>query len=430
MTDIRNALKKGFIAAVVFSVALLLSCPPLSSASTRAERSRFQASIVDHRPRLNRRYKKVRRKKTDFIIVHTSELGLDTTLRVVSRGKQLRRGRSTAGGHTHYVIARDGRTFRILDRQYVADHAGRSMWNGKRDISKVSIGIELTGYHYAPITEKQYRSAGILIEILQGIYGLDDRAVLTHSQVAYGRPNRWFRENHRGRKRCAKNFVRSRAGLGPTWPYDPDVRARRLSPDPQLARVFYSGKEMPSASDELNIISASNSAWSIAGEDYNSPTTVYKLPDGSVYTGNQIDEKVGWNRLPSNTVVFLNQGNDLDQVKTVSPIKTISESLTAWAIAGKAYNATSTIYFLPSGSIRSGTMIYDWDDLPAGTRLIIGYRGPYRIYEDLSAVQAVGPEYNGQHTIYFLPSHELLAGDSISDFQELPEGTLIFVPST
>ncbi|NIP23136.1 MAG: N-acetylmuramoyl-L-alanine amidase, partial [Phycisphaerae bacterium] len=95
--------------------------------------------------------------------------------------------------------------------------AGISMWDGETDISKVSIGIELVGYHYTPITEDQYRAVGLLIDILQDVYELDDKAVLTHSQVAYGPPNRWHRKNHRGRKRCAKNFIRAKAGLGPTW---------------------------------------------------------------------------------------------------------------------------------------------------------------------------------------------------------------------
>jgi N-acetyl-anhydromuramyl-L-alanine amidase AmpD len=54
----------------------------------------------------------------------------------------------------------------------VADHAGRSMWNGQTDLSRYSIGIELVGYHYAPISVQQYRSVGLLIKILQGVYNL------------------------------------------------------------------------------------------------------------------------------------------------------------------------------------------------------------------------------------------------------------------
>ena len=307
MKDRKGWNNKQFTLAAAIFITFLFILPALSAASTRTERVTFQRSIVDYRPRLNPRYKKVERKKTNYIVVHTSELGLKTTLRVVSKGKRFRNGRRTDGGHTHYVIARNGRTYRIMNKSYVADHAGRSMWNGQTDLSKISIGIELVGYHYAPISDKQYRSVGLLIDILQNVYNLDDRAVLTHSQVAYGTPNRWFRKNHRGRKRCAKNFIRAKAGLGSSWRYDPDVNAGRLTADAQLADVFYSQRSIDTQSDEANIISKLNTAWVIAGEDYDSNTTVYQFPNGGRYTGAQIAEKIGWNRIPAKTVVLLNQ---------------------------------------------------------------------------------------------------------------------------
>ncbi|MDX2500803.1 MAG: N-acetylmuramoyl-L-alanine amidase, partial [Deltaproteobacteria bacterium] len=206
---------------IIFVVSLFailfFYLPSSATAANIADLQKFQHTIIDYRRQLNPEFKKVKRAKTSYIIVHTSELGLNPTLKVISKGKRLSARRRTRGGHTHYVIARDGRTYRILDRQYKADHAGLSMWNGQADISKISIGIELVGYHYSPITTQQYRSIGFLIDILQDVYNLSDRAVLTHSQVAYGFPNRWFKQNHRGRKRCAKNFIRAKAGLGPTW---------------------------------------------------------------------------------------------------------------------------------------------------------------------------------------------------------------------
>ncbi|MBC8247476.1 MAG: N-acetylmuramoyl-L-alanine amidase, partial [Deltaproteobacteria bacterium] len=209
------------------------------AAFSRADRIAFQRSIRDRRYKLHRRYKKVRREQTKYIIVHTSEAGLRSTLNVISTGKIFRRGGRTYGGHAHYVIARNGRTYRTLDKNYRADHAGLSMWNGETDISDVSIGIELVGYHYTPITKKQYWSLGILIDILKDVYHLDDRAVLTHSQVAYGKPNRWVKRNHRGRKKCAKNFERRKADLVQAWSYDPDVRAWRLKADRKLNAIYY-----------------------------------------------------------------------------------------------------------------------------------------------------------------------------------------------
>ena len=173
--------------ATLFTI-FVFYLPSPSTAAAKTDLQKFQRSIIDYRWQLNPKFKKVKRAKTSYIIVHTSELGLNMTLKVIAKGKRLSPGRRTHGGHTHYVIARDGRTYRMLDNTLEADHAGRSMWNGETDISKISIGIELVGYHYSPITLHQYRSVGALIDILQGLYGLSDRAVLTHSQVAFGFP--------------------------------------------------------------------------------------------------------------------------------------------------------------------------------------------------------------------------------------------------
>jgi len=429
-----NGCKKLGNYRILFVVSLFtiafFHLPSISTAAAKADLQKFQRSIIDYRRQLNPGFKKVKRAKTRYIVVHTSELGLNPTLRVISKGKRLSTGRRTHGGHTHYVIARDGRTYRILDRKYKADHAGLSMWNGQTDISKISIGIELVGYHYAPITMHQYRSLGFLVDILQDVYNLSDRAVLTHSQVAYGFPNRWFKNNHRGRKRCAKNFIRAKAGLGPTWAYDPDVQARRLTADPQLNEVFYGRRTLQAKADEANIISKRNTAWSIAGEDYDGRVTVYKFPDGRIFTGNQISDKIGWNKIPPRTIVLLNQETGIELDRNIGLIKTIPDGLTAWSLAGKAYNRRTTIYFLPSGRIKYGSMISNWDDLPVRTKIIIGYRGPFKIQKDRTAFQIAGVKFRDRKTIYYLPTQKLLAGNNIKDFNGLPNGTLVFLPTS
>jgi N-acetylmuramoyl-L-alanine amidase len=422
----RNAL------LLVLPVAFFLLGASFSEAYTRAERANFQRSIIDCRSRLNPDFPKIKRKETKYILVHTSEAGLQGTLCTVSAGKRTRALRSTAGGHAHYVVARKGCTYRILDKDLRADHAGKSMWNGETDISSVSIGIELVGYHYTLITKEQYRSVGILIDILKSLYRLKDRDVLTHSQVAYGNPNRWIQGNHRGRKRCASNFDRAKAGLGPTWPYDPDVKAGRLTEDPMLAAIFYKGPKVVAAAERenTNIISPTNTAWLIAGEDYNSPTTLYKLPNGGIVPGDKIETVIGWNRVPPRTEVLLNQEQELGSAKgpIQTPIKTITESATAWSYAGRRYNSKTTFYFLPDGLIKAGPNISDWDDLPRLTRLITGYRGPYPISQSRTAFHIAGANFKDQTTVYFIPPNTLLPGNEIPDFRHLPSGTLVFLP--
>jgi hypothetical protein len=262
-------------------------------------------TIIDYRWRLNPLFPKRERKNTKYIIVHTTECDLKTTLKIVSEGKQDDFKWVSRGGHTHYVIARDGKTYRILDEKFRAHHAGRSMWNGERNINRVSVGIELVGYHNGDITASQYKSVGLLIEILKKTYRLDDRAVLTHSQVAYIESAKLVPIDKRGRKHCARNFDRKRAGLKPTWPYDPDVRAGRLQPDPQLSSIFYGTRPQTGAKYPPYVIQRDKTAWQIAGDKYNSPDTIYKLPDGLLISGNRINKKIGWDRIPAGTEVFI-----------------------------------------------------------------------------------------------------------------------------
>ncbi len=427
-----------WVALVLMPVFFL---PDACHAYTRNELNRFQSRIVDYRHQLNPRFRKVARQKTALIIVHTSELGLKATLRVVTRGKRLKNGRATPGGHANYVIARNGRVYRTLDHKYQADHAGLSMWNGTRNLSRVSVGIELVGYHSASITPSQYRSLGVLLDILKRVYKLSDRDILTHSQVAYGRPNPWFKTDHRGRKRCAKNFDRTKAGLGPTWPYDPDVRAGRLAPDPTLASVFYRFKpgsclavenkidpHAPARRHDANIISKENTAWSIAGEDYNDPATAYILPNGQTLPGSSVGEIIGWDKVPAGTRVLLNQSPEQVTAQPTHPIKVISERMSAWSHAGQAYRAKTTIYFLPSGRIAPGSSLKDWDDLPAETRLIVGYKGPYTITPDQTAYRITGGKYKDKSVVYHMPSGRLVTGDNVKDFNALPIGVSLYLP--
>jgi len=414
------------LASVALCFSLLWSQD--ASARSRAERVRFQKSIIDWRAKLDRSFRKLARKRTDYIIVHTSEGGLRGTLRTVTEGKVVKGKRVTPGGHTHYVIARDGRTFRTLDRKYVADHAGRSIWDGTLNISRISLGIELVGYHYAEITSAQYRSLSVLLELLQDIYGLEDRQVLTHSQVAYGKPNRWIRAEHRGRKRCAKNFNRSRAGLETAWAFDPDVRSGRLKEDAELAAIYYDVGSARSGVTGSNVISARNTAWNIAGEDYDSETTLYRLPGGRVLPGSRIDDAIGWERIPKGTTVLLNEDAPVKNSLAEGPVRTIENGLTAWTFAGAAYRKETTIYIFPDGRVRTGRQVTDWDGLPSGTRLIVGYRGPYHVTSARPPIKIAGERFDDGDTLYLFPNRDIRTGNRIANFKALPRGVHIFLP--
>jgi len=298
-----SSLHPVHLSLLIFCQLLLLTTD--SFGISAEEYRNFEKSIIDYRQHLNPHFKKIKRNCTRYIIVHTSECDLKTTLKIVSKGKQDNYKWVSRGGHTNYVIARNGKTYRILDKKYKANHAGLSMWNGQNSISRISIGIELVAYHDRDITASQYKSIRILADILMSVYRLDNRSVLTHSQVAYARPNQKIPFNHRGRKHCARNFDRIRAGLGSTWPYDPDVKERRLKPDPELASVFYDNKWKIETEQIAEVINSQKTVWAIAGCRYDSPDTLYQLPNGFIISGNRVDDRIGWHRLPKGTKIFL-----------------------------------------------------------------------------------------------------------------------------
>jgi len=430
---------------------LLLYTFPFGDKTLFPKIKQIDLNIVDYRKYLNKKFKKKKRKSTKYIIIHTSEAGKISTLRTLSDGKRVGRKKRTKGGHANYAVLRNGRIYRILSRKYKANHAGLSMWNGLKNLSYHSIGIELVGYHYGKITFEQYRSLTPLIKELQNIYKIPDKNILTHSQVSFGKPNLWFKNNHRGRKRCALNFNRARAGLVGRWTYDPDVRSKRLTSDYQTKKVFYSEyntnmvKISPNRTEKIlktakieeavkqelvtssNIISAENTAWNIAGEDYNDSETIYILPDGKRVRGDFAGSKIGWSNIPSGTKVILHQPKTIKD--SDNPVKIISGDFTAWSYAGKEYKNRSTFYILPNGKIKNGTRIKDWDSLPSGVKMIVNYIGPYPLgsTKGKTAWGIAGKYFNKKETVYVIPGIGVVTGDKMRSFNNLPKYSKLFL---
>lgn len=173
------------------------------------------------------------RASTELIVLHTTEAPAKSSLEKVSDR-----------GECHFCVTDDGSVYRIVDRDKVAFHAGRSMWNGKEDVDDFSIGIECVGYHDKPMSVVQLRAIRDLVKELQSMYRLSDDKVVCHSHVAYGAPNKWHRYKHRGRKRCGMLFampsVRKVLDLKKRVARDEDVRAKRLrNADEYLRKVLY-----------------------------------------------------------------------------------------------------------------------------------------------------------------------------------------------
>ena len=84
---------------------------------------------------------------------------------------------------THYLIARDGAIYRLVDEKDIAYHAGKSQLpDGRRSVNSCSIGIELvTSFTEVP-TEAQINALVELIKDIKLRYKI--KYVLRHSDIA------------------------------------------------------------------------------------------------------------------------------------------------------------------------------------------------------------------------------------------------------
>ena len=410
--------------------------------------------IIDYQKRLNPRFAKRARKSTRHIVIHSTEGSLPSSLRTLSRGKVRRRRYVSRGGHAHYLIAKNGTVYRILDPRFRANHAGVSMWNGLKGLSDHSLGIELEGYHNVPFTDRQYRSLRELLGILQKRFRVKDKDVLGHYRVAYSKPNRFHRKRLRGRKKDpgADNFDRRRAGLTDQYPHDPDVVAGRIGGDPdrvQLARKSQSqtparkpqsqtparkaekrednGSLTAPAADRQrdNTITASRTAWKIAGRQYKAATTLYRFPDGRSLRGHEIQD---WSDIPPGTQIELGVEEDkvvsAERAEVLLPV--VGKDMSPWKIANALHNSSFTYYLYPSGKILAGHRIERFADVPPGTRVLIAYRRVPRPSTEDPLGEGLDDVFLSHQTLYLLPDGALQSGEQIENFARLPRGTIAF----
>ncbi|MDM7994691.1 MAG: peptidoglycan recognition family protein [Acidobacteriota bacterium] len=390
--------------------------------------------------------KRPRRPSTRYIILHTTEGEEEGSLRKIVRY-----------GEAHYCVCPSGKVCRIIDKDKIAKHAGRSMWEGRSAIDNHSIGIEVVGYHNKDITDAQYAALRELLSQLKSLYGIADKNVLTHSMVAYGRPNRFHHDSHRGRKRCGMIFaradVRARLGLQDKPDHDADVDAGRLrvadrelfsylfAPGPKAALVAAADKPAAAAvadapasapaaieaSSEPSVIGGNLTAWSIAREQYNSSSTVYIFPNGKRQSGDQIQD---WARIPSGTRVVLNEVEDNQPFEGFLEIG--KDGDTPQAVAGAAYAKSTSIYFFPDGMIRTGAELKKrrstqklLTQAPKGTRILVGYVYGGYVKTRRPPSTIAGAKWNYPSTYYRLADGRMLSGDDI-DAGSVPAGTLVF----
>lgn len=386
-----------------------------------------------------RNAERARRKSTRFIILHTTEAEAASSLRKLSRN-----------GEAHYCVDRDGKVYRIVDRARVAYHCGTSMWAGRRNLDEVSVGIEVVGHHDRALTPAQYATLRELLLTLQKLYGVKDANVMPHAQVAYGTPNRWHRQSHRGRKRCGMGYatpaVRKLLGLEERWLSDPDVKARRLVVgDPFLAQVLYAKNggvllpyrlpsaarggaktaQKPSADAQApaprreRVIGKGETAWDVARDAYNAASTLYVFPDGRRLPGDRIRD---WEAIVPGTRVVLG-----DADASGSPAQTLAAGSHPRRLVGDAARAPDTWYIRPTGGCVSGAKLSEkaLGTLPPGTKILVGYAMGGPVTSRLLPSQICPARWDAPDTFYLMPGKPL-KGAGETDMRRVPSGTYVF----
>lgn len=87
----------------------------------------------------------------------------------------------------HYVIARSGQTWQLVDEADRAWHAGAGQWAGCTDVNSASIGIELCNTGFEPYPEPQMHALEALLPGILARWAIPPKGVIAHSDTALGR---------------------------------------------------------------------------------------------------------------------------------------------------------------------------------------------------------------------------------------------------
>ena len=87
----------------------------------------------------------------------------------------------------HYLLARDGTIYYLVDEMKRAWHAGDSWWGGPIDMNSASIGIELVNDGREPYAEQQIAALLALLADIEQRYRVPPANFIGHGDIAPGR---------------------------------------------------------------------------------------------------------------------------------------------------------------------------------------------------------------------------------------------------
>lgn len=407
------------------------------------------ALTISNRYRSPRNPERRLRPATRLIVLHTTEAHARSSLNKLSER-----------GEAHYCLVEDGTVYRIIDRDRVAFHAGRSMWCGKEDCDDYAIGIEVVGYHDKAMPLRQLAALKELVDSLKKMYGLSDVQVVCHSHVAYGAPNKWQKCRHRGRKRCGMLFamwsVRTRLGLKTRPAFDPDVKAGRLiQADKYLQGVLYgktdtmaahyAGGVDPAPVKPGGLLAGLGELFGL-GADKKKPVprpTAKPKPveNPAVRQSSTTKPKAGETVSPvkkTKAPTALTTADDVGSpddwraaAKFVSLDGTVRPNMQATTVEHPVMKAvppkpgdTANYYLLPDGRYFQDDRLPKSVKLPTNTIKLVGYRVGGPLGPGKSAYGVVGKAWNAP-TTYYVMGGKVYLGNKLKT-SEITRGAMVF----
>jgi N-acetylmuramoyl-L-alanine amidase len=116
-------------------------------------------------------------RKPNYVIIHfTAQDSIQQTLKTFTLVKPQ--------VSAHYVVAKDGKVFHMLNDYLRAWHAGISKWGSISDMNSCSIGIEIDNNGNEPFTEVQVKSLLALLAQLKKVYNIPTANFIGHQDIA------------------------------------------------------------------------------------------------------------------------------------------------------------------------------------------------------------------------------------------------------
>jgi hypothetical protein len=114
----------------------------------------------------------------DCVVLHATAGSLSGTLAWFANPQ--------SGVSAHYVVAKTGSVYQMVEEQYLAHHAGASSYQGRENFNDFSIGIEIVNLNDGkdPYPPDQFEAVVELVVYLVGKYNVQREWIVTHADIS------------------------------------------------------------------------------------------------------------------------------------------------------------------------------------------------------------------------------------------------------